>query len=472
MKELRFAAAIAMVGLCLTGTAMAGPDWQSPPQNRAQYQGRYDGRQVAPPQYGDVRIIFGDAMLVAEQQARCARTQDMLQPGICFTGALQAMRNAGLSQAPVIAIPVGHADGPISGAVFDVSLAGAAPTATARSMANTSVALPRSCATLAGEPPHFMLESRGGLRVAQEQQLVVCGGAAPPGPSYRITQGPIPAAAPTPGARPAISGPTWPPAGTKVMSGASMPLASIVADCPPEAVLRDGMCFAQAIAQLNASPNLERAVMLGVTAPATAGQTFPDTAQYEIRRRRNGFGVHRRIFERSLLSAEDGCAPTGPVRFVVGSSDAGLSAAPQLEVRCGPPEAPRGLALWEFYGDHVFLATQGRCAASERLLGGGACFSGAIQYLRESGDTAVQVVMIESGAAPGASIGFNRASNLLVRAAPDFQSFTAEQAPSHEDGVPQPPGCQPAPNGADTRGVLVENGQSGRFYRRFMCPVQ
>ncbi|WP_395646872.1 hypothetical protein [Terricaulis sp.] len=467
----RAAAAVAIIGFCVAGPAQA--QRQGPAQYPNQYQGRYDGRQIAPPQYGGVRIVFGEAMLVAEQQARCARQQDMLQPGICFTNALQAMRTAGLSQAPVIAIPFGQADGPVSGAVFDVSLAGAAATAAARSMTVTTVVLPRSCATLAGEAPRFVLENRGGLRVAQEQQLVVCGGAAPPGPPYQITQTPIPAAAPTPGARPAISGPTWPPAGTKVISGTSMPLASIVADCPPEAVLRDEMCFAHAVAQLNANPNLEQVVMLGVPAPASAGQFLADTAQYEIRRRRDRFNVHRRIFERSLLNAEDGCAPTGPMRFLVASAESGLSATPQLEERCGPPEATLGLALWEFYGENVFLATPGNCAASERLLGGGVCFSQAIAYLRESGDSAVQVVMIESGAARGASIGFGRANNLMVRAAPDFQSFTTEQVQNFEDGVRQPPGCQAAPSGNDSsRGVIVDNNQSGRFYRRFMCPVR
>ena len=88
MKAFRRVAALAIVGLCVGSPAQA--QWQGQGQYPTQYQGRYEGRQVAPPRYGDVRIVFGEAMLVAEQQARCARAQDMLQPGVCFTNCSES----------------------------------------------------------------------------------------------------------------------------------------------------------------------------------------------------------------------------------------------------------------------------------------------------------------------------------------------------------------------------------------------
>ncbi len=465
MRLYGFVAGLILTGICCSASA------QMPYPSNYLAQGMPQPRQVAPPKYGEVRTIFGEAMLVVEKQAQCAKPSDMLQPGVCFTNALQAMRTGGLSQAAVMVVPFGQADGPVTGPIFDVVMANDKPSVTARAAASTSVAFPRACATLPGEPPRITLETRGSLRVAQEHQLAVCGGAAPR-PPYRATLGPIPAAAPAPGVKTVVQGPTWPTAGTKLTLGTVMPLASSVSDCPPEAVLRDGLCFAQAVAQLNANPGLKDVVMLGTPNTARPGTALSDTAQYEIKLQGGKFTAHKRLFKRGLLGTEDGCDPTGPLSYAVGTTADGLTATPQQEVYCGPPEAPRGMALWEYYGDTVFVAMPGgRCPANERLLGGGVCFSPAIDYLKTSGDQAVQVIMLDYSPPLGASVPLSRVSNLRLRADTSFQTFTTEQFGAYEDGIRQPAGCQVPPGGVEaSKGIVVEGYQRGRFYRQYQCP--
>jgi hypothetical protein len=425
---------------------------------------------IAPPQIGAVRVVFGEAFLVADQQAACPSPGEMLQPGICFSSALQAMRTGGLSRAAVIAVPFGQADGQVSGSLFDVSLEGGAPKTTPRAGAMSTVTAPRSCRALAGEAPRFILQNRGGLRVVQEQQLVVCGGGAPR-PPYRPTMGPIPDVAPVPGVKPTISEPTWPATGTKTISANAIGLASVVSDCPSAAVLRDGMCFADAVAQLNADPSLKEVVMLGVTGQSRPGQVLSDPAQYEVKRRGQKITANKRFFKRTLINPVDECVATGAATFAVAQGPAGLTATPQLQLRCGPPEAPLAMALWEYTGDQVFLATPGRCAPEERLMGANVCFANVIGYLRASGSTEERVVMIETTPNFGASVPLGRATPLKVRAAADFKTFTAEKTDVSQDGIAQPRGCQPA-TGPDARGVVYDGPQRGRLYRRFMCPPQ
>jgi len=431
-----------------------------------------ESRLVQGPRYGTVRRALGETLLLAEQKPNCPANAQ-LAPNLCFDEAIAAMRSSRLTSASAIALgPVGA----VRNEIYDLSANGSAYTATLREDGRSGVLVPRNCFALPNEGVRYEVTRLPNARAALESQLIVCDGAAPPQP-WRASGASIPAAPLALGAANSAAEPTWPPTSTPTLRGDPAPFASSNPACPAEAVLRDRLCYAAPIAQLEADPNLREVSVLGANVQAQAGMTVQRVDQYVVRQRRNRVTVDERWFDRSLVATPDGCSNTGAAEYLISENAGAFFATPIQRARCGPPLAPAPVAVYEFYGNETFLVTPGSCAQEARLRGGDACFSQVMAYMRQTGQRDVQVVSLDGNYAPSTVVPFRgggriRYDVLIVTASPDFTQFGAHETRRYNAGVRPAGGCRlPQEWIPGSEGVIVSGGNRGRFFTWYECPA-
>lgn len=439
----------------------------------AEAYAQVEARLVQGPSYGTVRLARGETLLIAEARADCPAAATLAE-GVCFSEALAAMRAGGFANAGVV---VTNPGGAIRGDIYDVRSTAGQFAATFREDGRTGVLVPRNCYALQGEGVRYEVQQSAAGRIALESQLIVCDGPAPPQP-WAASGASIPAAPPAVGASLGGGGNFWPPTSTPLMRGAAMPFASANAGCPAEAVLRDRLCFAGPIAQLQADPAQREVVALGANVQAQPGASVQRVDQYVVRQRRNRIDVDERWFDRPLISAPDGCSMSGAPEYQLSENAGAFFATPVQRARCGPPLAPAPVAIYEFYGDQTFLVTPGSCAQEARLQGGDACFSQVMGYMRQTGQREMQVVSLDANYAPGTVVPF-RTSNSRIRydiisvsATPDYTQWGARNISRYQAGVRPAGGCSlPDTWIPGSEGIIVGSGNVGRFYTWYACPA-
>lgn len=448
----------------------------------AQYSG---AKLIQGPEYGTIREVLGTPLLVAQGKPNCAAAARLVPEGPCFDTVIAYMRARGVASATVFGasqqVSAGTVIGGEPGAGYDlysVTATGGQFRAARQDDATTSIRVPRECFSLPGEAVKYSIESRDSQTVAQERQLVVCGGG-PQGQGPWVASGQtIPAAAPAINQAPMATGQTWEAAGYRSATGTVRQLAAPSPSCSAEGVLRDGVCFDAAIAVMNADPSLRELDVVAARRPVSGGEslTAADTEQYVLKRRRNGYKADKRWNDRTTVSGPAGCSAVSAVRFHVVTP---TTAQERQRLLCGAPPAPAPMAIYEVYGKVDPIIEPGNCAPEQRLLGGGMCSSNVINYMRSHNIGSMQAIVIGRALIVGSRVHKSGSQISLdfaqVRANPDGQTFSADRQLRYENGITIPSGCRILVGGPSEReGVIVVGGgwRMAQHYQWVQCPSQ
>lgn len=449
---------------------------------QAQYTG---AKLIQGPEYGTVREVLGMPLLVAQPKPNCPTAARLAQDGPCFDTVTAYMRARGVTSATVFGasqqVSAGATIGGEPGSGFDiftVTAAGGQFSATRQDDVTTSVRVPRECFSLPGEGVKYSVESRDGQTVAQERQLVVCGGGPQGNGPYQPAGPSIPASPPAINQAPMASGQTWEVAGYRSAVGTTRHLAAPSPTCSATGVLRDGICFDAAIALMNADQSLRELDVVAARRPVSGGESLSaaETEQYVLKRRRNGYKADKRWSDRTTVSGPSGCSAVSPVRFHVTGP---ASVQERQRLLCGAPAAPAPMAIYEVYGKVEPIIEPGSCAPEQRLLGGGMCSSNVIGYMRAHGIGSMQAIVIGRALVVGSRVHKSGSQISLdfaqVRANPDGQTFSADRQLRYENGITIPSGCRILTSGPSEReGVIVVGGgwRMAQHYQWVQCPTQ
>jgi hypothetical protein len=395
----------------------------------------------------------------------------------CLDRVLAGMKARGATAGLVLTAPgaEGGAGAVISGPIgqayrlYDVSLTGGGPVVTPVTLPTSSVRVPRVCYGI-GRGVDYRLDMRDGQLVAREVQTVTCGGPVPPigyGGPRRLP----PILASEPGER-------WPATATVAVVGASRQLAAPRPDCPPDAILRDGVCFAAGVAVLTAQPALKELDVIGAKRPAGPGVVLSakETEQYVLKRTRKGFKADKRWFDKSSLAAPAGCGLTSAVDFEV---EPGERVHERALAGCGAPGAPQPVAIYEAYGATlpVVMGNRPGCAEKGEQLLGNACFTDVIRYMQARKIPKLEALVLERPYGPGARvygggpIGFSFAS---VWVNPDG-TYKADRKHGYSAQI-RSGGCANVTDaGSEAGGVRLiraEGGVMAQAYQWVACPVR
>lgn len=435
-----------------------------------------DMRLLREPVYGELRDVLGATLPVATPSAKCSRA-GLLPDGACLDPVLAGMKARGATAGLALSAPGtgGGAGAVIAGPfgqayrLYDVSLAGGGPVFRPVSLPTSSVRVPRDCFS-AGRGIDYRLDLRDGQLVAREVQTVSCGGPVPPIGYGGPRRPPIGAGEP---------GERWPATATVAVFGAPRQLAAPRPDCPPDAVLRDGVCFAAGIAMLTAEPALKELDVVGAKRPVAPGAllTAKETEQYVLKRKNKaGFKADKRWFDKSSLSAPPGCGLTSPVDFEVEPGD---RVHERALAGCGAPPAPAPVAIYEAYGATLPVVQGNRpgCAEKGEQLLGNACFTDVIGWMRARKIPKTEALVLERPYGPGARvygggpIGYSFAD---VWANPDG-TFKADRKRSYSAQI-RSSGCANVTDaGQEASGLTLvrrDGGVMAQAYQWVACPVR
>jgi hypothetical protein len=435
-----------------------------------------DMRLLREPVYGELRDVLGGTLPVATPNPKCPRPA-LLPDGACLDRVIAGMKARGATAGLVLTAPgaEGGAGAVISGPIgqayrlYDVSLAGGGPTVTPVTLPTSSVQVPRVCYGV-GRGVDYRLDMRDGQLVAREFQTVTCGGPAPPIGYGGPRRPPIGAGEP---------GDRWPATATIAVFGAPRQLAAPRPDCPPEAVLRDGVCFAAGIAVLVSQPALKELDVVGAKRPTGPGAvlTAKETEQYVLKRTsKAGFKADKRWFDKSSLSAPAGCGLTSPVDFEIGPGD---KVRERALAGCGAPGAPQPVATYEAYGAilPVVMGNRPGCAEKGEQLLGNACFSDVIGYMRARKIPKLEALVLERPYGPGARVyggGPIDFSYATVWVNPDG-TYKADRKRSYSAQI-RSSGCSNVTDGGSeasgVRLIRAEGGVMAQAYQWVACPVR
>jgi hypothetical protein len=434
-----------------------------------------DMRLIREPAYGELRDVLGAVLPVAPPSARCARPAQ-LPDGACLEAVLAGMKARGATTGRILTAPAagGGAGTVISGPIgeayrlYDVTLTGGGPRVVPVTLPSSSVRVPRDCFAT-GRGVDYRVDLRDGQLAAREVQAVSCGGPVPPigyGGPRRPPIGPN-----EPGER-------WPATATVEVLGAPRQLAAPRPDCPPDAALRDGVCFAAGIAELAFRPELKELDVIGAKRPVAPGVvlTARETEQYVLKRGRKGFKADKRWFDKSSLAAPAGCGLTSPVDFEV---EAGDRVHERALAGCGAPPAPPPVATYEAYGAvmPVVMGNRPGCAERGEQLLGGACFTDVIGWMRARKIPKTEALVLDGFYRPGERVhdgGPIRFSYATVWVNPDG-TYKADRKHGFSAQI-RAGGCSTLTDaGGEASGVTLiraDGGVMARAYQWVACPVR
>ncbi|HYF22717.1 MAG TPA: hypothetical protein VD929_04895 [Caulobacteraceae bacterium] len=430
---------------------------------------------IQEPTWGEVRAAEGDLIPVAQARSGCAR--DLSADGLCFADAVAELKARGAAEGLVLGVerPVRDRDvvaGPYGAGwrLYRVR-SGAAPEIRRAELPTSDVRVPRGCFALPGEEVRYGVEARGPRALAREFQVVSCGG--PP----RQASGPY-----QPLGQAYGTGDSWPATETIHAKGDLRPLAAVRTDCPPAAVLRDGVCYDETIQTLAADPKGKDLDVIAAKRPVALDDRLGagEVMQTVLKKRGKGFKADKRWFARSDVRIPGGCAPAGEMFFrVVSQGDRPMVEETQAAT-CGAPLAPEPVAVWEAYGALLPLVEIGgnaNCAPEHRLTGD-ACFTPLVNWMKSKGLSRTEAVMIDRSYGSGTRL-FNggpvRFSTVLVTADANGV-YKAERRSGYTPSIVWPNGCRDHTGGpSDSEGLLIVNERGGRMAQAYAwaaCPVR
>jgi hypothetical protein len=439
-----------------------------------------DMRLLEGPVYGELREVLGAMLPVATPNPKCPKAL-ALPDGACLDGVVAGMKARGATAGRVLTSPGARrgAGTVINGqlgrdyALYDLTLGAGGPVVTPIDLPSSAVRVPRACFAI-GSAVEYRLDMRDGQLAAREVQTVSCDGPPPPPGQGGPRRPPIGANEP---------GERWPATGLVAVLGAPRQLAAPRPDCPPDAVLRDGVCFAAGIGVLSAQPGLKELDVIGAKRLTAPGQilTSKETEQYVLKRKgssggRAGFKADKRWFDKSHLAAPAGCGITTPVDFRV---EPGEQVRERAVAGCGAPNAPVPTATYEAYGATlpVVFGNRPGCAERGEQLLGDACFSEVIRWMKARGIPKGEVLILDRPYGQGTRI--NGASGIRysfasVWANPDG-TYKADRKHDYARRV-DTGGCANAPNqGSEAAGLVLvraDGGLMARAYQWVACPVR
>jgi len=462
MKSVKFSAGLAGLAVAV----VAGAAWSQ----------TSDMRLIEGPVYGELRDVLGATLPVATPNPKCPKPL-LLPDGACLDGAVAGMKARGATVGRVLTSPEARrgAGTVIHGhlgrdyALYDVTLAAGGPVVTPVDLPSSMVRVPRDCFSI-GSAVEYRLDMRDGALAAREVQAVSCGGPPPPPGQGGPRRPPI---------GPNEPGERWPATGEVAVLGTPRQLAAPRPDCPPDAALRDGVCFAAGIGVLTAQPGLKELDVIGAKRATAPGQVLvsKETEQYVLKRKgKAGFKADKRWFDKSHLSAPAGCGLTTPVDFQVEPGD---QVRERAVAGCGAPAAPVPTATYEAYGATlpVVFGNRPGCAERGEQLLGDACFSEVIRWMKARGVPKGEVLILDRVYGQGARI--NGASGIRhsfanVWVQPDG-TYKADRKSSASTRI-DTGGCAGVTDaGSEAAGwmlVRADGGIMARAYQWVACPVR
>ena len=353
-------------------------------------------------QFGTVHAVLGAEIAVAAPHAGCPAKFRPLADGPCFDKVTIKPASLGPTRVLTVIKP-GQGDW-VSGVygrdyrLYDVFPIVDGLNVQALPFETSSVAVPRDCFSLAGEPVGYSIEHRKTGDVAVEHQTVVCGG----GP--RQPAGPY-----TPEGPPLTQGNNgvWHVTESQRVEGAMRYLAT-PGNCDSQYSVKSTWCAEPAVKYLQAHADEKELDLIAAKRAVRAGDVLSkaDIDQWVLKRKGgNKFKADSRWVDKSFMSAVDGCMPVEQIGWWVTGRLEGLYITEKSLNRCGAPLAPVPTEVWEAYGDDYFIVdcghdwrkgrprdkgdkTQGDQAAE--------CFDRAGDYLSHAGrNNAIVVVLNE-----------------------------------------------------------------------------
>lgn len=435
-----------------------------------------DMRLIRDPVYGEPREVLGGVLPVATPNPKCAKPL-LLPDGACLDRVAAGMKARGATSGLVLTAPGagGGAGAVISGPIgqayrlYEVSLAGGGASFRPVTLPTSSVRVPRACFST-GRGVDYRLDMRDGQLAARELQTVSCGGPVPPIGYGGPRLSPI---------GPSEPGERWPATGVVEVLGAARQLAAPRPDCAPDAVLRDGVCFAAGIAVLASQPALKELDVIGAKRAVSPGVVLSakETEQYVLKRKaKAGFKADKRWFDKSSLAAPAGCGLTSPVDFEVEPGD---KVHERALAGCGAPGAPAPVAVYEAYGATLPVVQGNRpgCAERGEQLLGNACFSDVIGWMRARKIPKAEALVLERPYGPGARVssgGPIRYSFADVWANPDG-TYKADRKHGYSANIRSNGCANVTDDGPEASGLLLvrrDGGVMAQAYQWVACPVR
>lgn len=449
--------------LVLAALAVAGPA-------QAQQQRQTLIREAT---YGQVRQVLGAPLIVATPDARCPAAAVLEQGGPCFDRVIAFMRARALTTMRSVAtsgpVQAGQQLSLAQGGVrlYDVVSDSGVFRAVPAPLARSSIRVPRDCYALPNEDIRYQVVSRDGETVAQEFQIVTCGGPAPGNAPYQPQGGTIPASAPAIGAEPQMPGQTYQPTGYVVARGTPREVAYVDPACDPAAVVRDGMCYAGPLTLMAANARADDIDVIGVRRAIRVGERIARTEiqQTVLKRRRDGFRADRRLLARYTLAAPEGCRQSDEVQFEVVQGEGRLMVVETSTALCGAPGAPAPMAIYERYGNILALAEPANgCPPEMYMIDDRACFAQVKRYMEALGVVEIEALVLHENYQLGTRVhshGQIRFDYADVTIRPDG-TLHADRTRSYHPGIQFDAYCHPNSDfPSESAGTMVT--QQGGF---------
>lgn len=421
---------------------------------------------VKPPEFGTVHEVTGDALPILRAAKPGCKT---VASGLCLDGLTLTGRAV---RAVVFGGPA-DAGQRIAGVygrditLYDVWRDAKGAAAEALELPTSNVQVPHDCYALNGEDVAYGITMRDGAAMAVESQFVSCGGGPrePHGP-YRPEGDPI-----------RSEGGQHPTEMLRI-AGQRRYLA-VPGACDPQYSIRTTWCAVPAITWLQSHPDQPELDLIAAHNPVNAGDILgdKDIDQWVLKRKGdNKFKADGRWFKKSMMTPVESCWASEPIRWYVEDHEDGLYITEKALNRCGAPIAPVPTAIYEAYGDDLFIVDCAEHRGWRDSKTPDGCFAPARDYLRrERRKSAYIVVLNERGHVDDhlydggylsfdvAEVKLNGDDSLDVRRDGSYGAYVSM------------PNCSTVDDGpAESKGFVLVRSMGvtwARAYRWMRCPV-
>lgn len=358
----------------------------------------YQPKLIRPAQFGTVREVEGDKLMIATARSGCPATAQPKGGGPCFDKLM-----AKLTTAPTRVLGLyrqARAGDRVAGryggdfALFDAHMDGKTLVAERVDLQTSDVTVPDNCYALNGEGVGYAVETESGSDVAYESQVVSCDGGPerPQGP-YR-PEGPAIASGSVHG---------WHRTEMLKLWGQMRYLATPGTTCDSQYSLRTTWCAQPAVSYLQAHSTVKELDLIAARQPTRAGDVLSgqQVDQWVLKRKSSGkFKADSRWVDKSMLNGEAGCSAVESTGWHVSQESSGLFITEGALNSCGAPLAPVPTAVYEAYGEDFFIVDCGEHHnwRDKGPQDKGSCFDMAADYLRRQHlGSATVVVLNERG---------------------------------------------------------------------------
>jgi hypothetical protein len=299
-------------------------------------------------------MVLGAARLVALPTADCSPEGKPWAGAPCFDPVFARLLKTGEASATVVGLFRSTFDGEVvrgtygyDFTLYDVTRQAAKFNVAKIEIQTSAVRAPKDCFSLPDEDVFYRMDKRDGNLVAQEMQIVVCGGPVKLSYGGYMAQGAtIPAKEPPVGQAPPVTGAMWGVTEKRHLIGAQQYLAVKGGNCPKSERLDGNYCAEALLDAFANDPKLSELNVIATEKPVEVGALLPakDVEQWAVSRKGKGkkakFEVDERWFPGGGLKALPGCVPSGETVYRVVRSGDHLYAREEVLAQCGAPPAP------------------------------------------------------------------------------------------------------------------------------------